>query len=139
MKLKEKIAVVLFGFAVAAQGHVSVSPQQSKTGATEHYLVRVPTEGSVSTVSVDLEVPAGVTVGEIAAPSGAKYEVTRDGGRVTSIKWTIEIKPGNWRSYLSPRRTLPTAPPLSGRRISTLSMALPKIGSPQLSWQALPR
>ena len=58
MKLKKKIAFVLFAFAVAAQGHVSVSPQQSKTGATEHYLVRVPTEGSVSTVSVDLEVPS---------------------------------------------------------------------------------
>ncbi len=95
MKLKKKIAFVLFAFAVAAQGHVSVSPQQSKTGATEHYLVRVPTEGSVSTVSVDLEVPIGVTVGDVAAPPGAKYEVTRDGGRVTGIKWTIEIKPGN--------------------------------------------
>ena len=95
MKLKKKIALTLFAFAVAAQGHVSVSPQQSKTGATEHYLVRVPTEGSVSTVSVDLEVPAGVTVGEVAAPSGAKYEVSREGGRITGIKWTIEIKPGN--------------------------------------------
>ncbi len=95
MKSQTKIAAVLLVFAVAAQGHVSVSPRQSKPRATEHYLVRVPTEGSVSTVSVDLEVPAGVTVGEVAAPSGAKYEVTREGGRITGIKWTIEIKPGD--------------------------------------------
>jgi uncharacterized protein YcnI len=45
MKLRKKIAFGLFAFSVAAQGHVSVSPQQSKPGATEHYLVRVPTEG----------------------------------------------------------------------------------------------
>ena len=90
-----RIALGLCIFGVLAQGHVSVTPQQSKAGATEHYVVRVPTEGSVTTISVDLEIPAGVTVGEVTAPAGAKYEVSREGARIAGIKWTVEIKPGS--------------------------------------------
>ena len=90
-----RIALAVCLVAAVAQAHVSVSPQQSKTGGTEHYVVRVPTEGSVSTVSVDLEIPAGVIVGEIAATPDARYEVTREGARIAAVKWTIEIKPGS--------------------------------------------
>ena len=59
MKSQKKIAFALFAFAVAAQAHVSVLPQQSKTGATEHYVVRVPTEGSVTTSRLILKFPPG--------------------------------------------------------------------------------
>ncbi|HJT70805.1 MAG TPA: DUF1775 domain-containing protein [Terriglobales bacterium] len=76
-----------------ASAHVSVSPRQSKAGATEQYIVRVPTEGNISTVSVDLEVPPGVTIQKVTAPDGAQYEVRREGSRIVAITWKIEIKP----------------------------------------------
>ena len=39
--------------------HVSVRPRESKAGAEERYVVRVPTEGTVATDYVRLEIPEG--------------------------------------------------------------------------------
>jgi uncharacterized protein YcnI len=77
-----------------AFGHVTVWPQQSRAGTAERYTVRVPTERNVSTVSLELEVPAGVTVTGILAPAGFTYETKRDGNRIAVITWTQEVKPG---------------------------------------------
>lgn len=111
MKAKNFImAVCLFG--AIAQAHVSVSPRQSKSGATEHYLVRVPTEGSVATVSVDLDVPPGVNVSEISAPAGAKYQAKREGDRITTITWTMEIKPGDSGEFSFTAQNPPDVPTL---------------------------
>ncbi len=86
---------IVFGAATFASAHVTVSPRESKPGAAEHYLVRVPTEGKIATTSVDLEVPADVTVTEVAAPAGAQYEVKRDGQRIVSITWKVRIEPND--------------------------------------------
>ena len=81
-------------FATAAQAHVSVRPRESKLGATEKYIVRVPTEGKVATTSVEVDIPAGVVV-ELGEPAdGVKSEMKREGGRVVSITWTVTIEPG---------------------------------------------
>lgn len=45
----------------SAWAHVTVAARESRPGASERYTVRVPTEGKVSTVEVELEVPEGVT------------------------------------------------------------------------------
>ena len=55
-------AVSVFLIAATAEAHVTVRPRESKAGATEKYTVRVPTEGKVATTSVEIEIPAGVTV-----------------------------------------------------------------------------
>ena len=83
--------------ATAAQAHVSVRPRESKTGATEKYTVRVPTEGKVATTSVEIEIPAGVTVNSVEPSDGVKSEMKREGGRVLSIIWTVTIDPGQNR------------------------------------------
>jgi len=49
-------AVVLIG-AQPARAHVTVWPQQSHVGAAERYAVRVPTERSTPTTSIELEIP----------------------------------------------------------------------------------
>ncbi len=49
----------VFGGSAA---HVTVWPRESRTGAYEKYVVRVPTEGTVATQSVELRVPANVDI-----------------------------------------------------------------------------
>ena len=83
--------------ATAAQAHVSVRPRESKAGATEQYIVRVPTEGKVATTSVEIEIPQGVTVNSVEPADGVKSEMKREGGRVVSIRWTVTIDPGQNR------------------------------------------
>ena len=73
--------------------HVTVRPRESAPGAEEKYTVRVPTEGSVATVSLELEIPEGVTVIDVPHPEGATHEVKTSNGRITSIVWKKEIKP----------------------------------------------
>ena len=54
--------------------HVSVRPRKSKTGAEERYVVRVPTEGTVATDYVRLEIPKDVSVLEVLAAEGPNRE-----------------------------------------------------------------
>lgn len=88
--------IFVFFIAAAAYAHVTIWPRESRTGAGEKYVVRVPTEGSIATTSVELEIPAGVTVVAVGAPAGFTYELKRDGDRISTIAWTMEIKPGEF-------------------------------------------
>jgi uncharacterized protein YcnI len=88
------LVMSVFGMAHSAIAHVTVWPQQSRAGQAERYTVRVPTERNVSTVSVEVEIPAGVSVSGVLAPAGFSYDVMRDGTRVVSITWKQEIKAG---------------------------------------------
>jgi uncharacterized protein YcnI len=85
--------------AAAAQAHVSVRPRESKLGATEKYIVRVPTEGKVATTFVEVEIPQGVMVDSVEPADGVKSEMKRQGDRVVSITWTVTIDPGANREF----------------------------------------
>jgi uncharacterized protein YcnI len=92
-----KIATIVSAlslWAVPVFAHVGVTPRESTPGATETYTLRVPSEGGRTTTSVTLEVPEGVAVLSVSAPNGAKHEEEREGDRIVSITWTIEIKAG---------------------------------------------
>ena len=86
------LAVTLI--ASAAQAHVSVRPRESKPGATEKYIVRVPTEGKVATTSVEVEIPRGVMIDSVDPADGVTSDLKREGGRIVSITWTVSIEPG---------------------------------------------
>jgi uncharacterized protein YcnI len=86
--------------ATLAQAHVTVWPQQSQMGAAERYTVRVPTEGKVATTSVELEVPADVTVTGVLVGGGYVYDVRREGDRIVAITWKQEIKPAEVAEYV---------------------------------------
>ena len=89
-----KVVALCFGLSAAlVEAHVTVVPRESPAGAVERYTVRVPTEGQVTTTSVELEVPAGLTVTEVVPGPGYTYDVRRDGGRVVAITWNQEIPP----------------------------------------------
>lgn len=92
-------ALALTLVASVAQAHVSVRPRESKPGATEKYIVRVPTEGKVATTSVELDIPAGVVIDSVEPMEGAKADMKREGGRIVSITWTVTIEPGANREF----------------------------------------
>lgn len=76
-----------------AQAHVSVRPRQSTAGAEQRYTVRVPTEGTVATASVHLEVPEGVRVSSVEPVEGTTIDLQREGERITGITWARIIPP----------------------------------------------
>jgi uncharacterized protein YcnI len=84
------VVVGLIGTA-ALLAHVTIAPTESRLGANERYTVRVPTEGRVATVGVDLEVPEGVTVSYVLASGGWTSELKRDGNRIVGISWKVNI------------------------------------------------
>jgi len=92
------IAVVVAGSIVSA--HVTVWPQESRSGAGERYTVRVPTEGKVTTTSIELEVPADVVVSGVLVGAGYTYEVRRENDRIVAITWKQEIKPAEYGEFV---------------------------------------
>ena len=62
------LTVAVLAFTTTAFAHVRVTPRESKPGAKGTYTLRVPTEGKVTTRSVTLEVPEGVSVLSASAP-----------------------------------------------------------------------
>ena len=101
MRLRHLLAAfTLTLLAVNAFAHVSVRPRESKPDSTEKYTVRVPTEGKVATTSVVLDVPQGVTVDSVEPIEGVTSDLTREGGRVVSITWTVTIHPGDSKEFV---------------------------------------
>lgn len=88
------IAIFLVLGAGALDAHVTVWPRESRAGVGERYTVRVPTEGQVATVAVELEVPADVRISGVLVGAGFTYEARREGDRIVAITWKQEIKPG---------------------------------------------
>jgi uncharacterized protein YcnI len=93
------VALLLCLCSALASAHVTVWPRQSSPGAYEKYVVRVPTEGNVATRSVELRVPENVDIVSVGAPNGYTYELKRTGSRITSIVWTMTIKPGEFAEF----------------------------------------
>jgi uncharacterized protein YcnI len=85
------VFLVLAGAGLGA--HVTVGPRESQAGAEQRYTVRVPTEGQVATVAVELEVPPDVTVIDVASGDGYTFETKKEGTRIVAITWRREIPP----------------------------------------------
>ena len=84
---------VVWMIAATAYAHVTVAPETSRGGAVERYTMRVPTEGQVTTVAVDLEVPPDVTVTGVLVTGSFTYEARREGNRIVGITWKMDVKP----------------------------------------------
>jgi uncharacterized protein YcnI len=94
-----------------AEAHVTIAPQQSMAGATEKYVIRVPTEGKVATVAAELDVPDGVVVEVVSVPNGWKYELKRQGDRIVGITWTMntpQVSSRNSHLWRAIRATRPS-------------------------------
>jgi len=79
--------------AAALQAHVIVTPRESAPGSEQVYTMRVPTEGSVATTSVELEIPPALHVTQVAQGDDYTFDVRKDGERIVAITWKREIAP----------------------------------------------
>jgi uncharacterized protein YcnI len=91
MKTQIASLVVLILATAALQAHVVVQPRESQAGAEQVYTVRVPTEGTVSTTSLELEVPEGLHVMQVASGDGFTFELRKEKDRIVAITWKHEI------------------------------------------------
>ena len=94
--MKKYIAAVfacLVGSFAVLDAHVIVTPRESAAGAEQTYTVSAMAEGTVSATALELEIPAGIPVMQIAKADGVTFEVKKDGDRISSITWKSEIKP----------------------------------------------
>lgn len=87
-------AFVCFALSLAVlDAHVIVTPRESTAGAEQIYSVSVPNELTVPSTTLELEVPAGMHVMQIATGEGFTFDVKKDGNQIVSITWKREIKP----------------------------------------------
>jgi uncharacterized protein YcnI len=87
-------AAFIVALSAVADAHVGIGPKQSQANATQTYTIRVPAEGTVPTTSLELEVPPGVDVVSVHAPTGVSYELRKQGARVMRIVWRMTLQPG---------------------------------------------
>lgn len=106
------IAAAMLLATSVVKAHVTVWPMESRAAAGERYTVRVPTEGQVTTTSVDLEVPEGVTVSGVLVTGGFTYETKREGNRIIAITWKQDIKAGETAEFVFFARN-PSAPQIA--------------------------
>jgi uncharacterized protein YcnI len=93
-------AALMLLTAATAHAHVTVAPESSRGGAVERYTMRVPTEGQVATVAVELEVPADVTITSVLVTGGFTYDARREGNRIVAITWKMEVKPAEVAEFV---------------------------------------
>ena len=90
------VALVATSAAASLSAHVMVSPTQSKAGATQKYELRVHNEAKIAATSVELEIPDGVTVIDIAKPASGASTTKKAGDRITSITWQVDVQPAKY-------------------------------------------
>jgi uncharacterized protein YcnI len=94
MKRRIAAGVICLVLSLAVlDAHVVVTPRESGAGAEQLYTVRVPTEGTVSSMSLELDIPEGLHVMQVTPGDGFTFDVKKDGNRIVSITWKREIKP----------------------------------------------
>jgi uncharacterized protein YcnI len=96
MRLTILAAVAALCLPTLASAHVSITPRASTNGATERYLVRIPTEGKVATVAAEMDVPEGVVIETVQSPMGWKHRITRKDDRIASIVWDVNVPAGEY-------------------------------------------
>ena len=97
MRTKSSVMLLLAALSVVSlSAHVTVSPLQSKAGAVQKYELRVHNESKVSATSVDLDIPDGVTVTDVAKSATGTYTTKMAGDRITGITWQVDVQPSKY-------------------------------------------
>jgi uncharacterized protein YcnI len=97
MRLRLSFALIVASLVVTSlSAHIMVSPPQSKSGATQKYEMRVHNEGKVAATSIELDIPDGVTVLDVAKPATGSFTTAQSGSRITSITWQVDVQPNKY-------------------------------------------
>lgn len=82
-------ALILLFSAQSVLAHVTISPRESKVGASETYTIRVPTERGSPTVRIEIEFPMGVTISDLETTPGWEVETTVNAdGKIEGAVWS---------------------------------------------------
>ena len=92
------IVIALLALASATSAHVSLQPRESAPAETVTYTVRVPTEGTVATSGIEIEIPDTISVISVDGAADT-YEVRKSGDRIVSISWTTDIQPKQFKTF----------------------------------------
>ena len=86
---------------VLLQGHVGITPGEVRAGTSQRFIVRVPTERTVATVRLRLEIPATLGPPRVLSKAGWRMEMENDAdGRLVAIVWSGgEIGPGEFDEF----------------------------------------
>jgi len=91
--MKARLAFAAFVVLASASlsAHVMVSPLDARIGATQKYEVRVHNEGKLAATGIDLEIPADITVIDVAQPAKGSFTTAKSGDRITTISWKVDV------------------------------------------------
>jgi uncharacterized protein YcnI len=90
------VALIVAGAATTMSAHITVSPLQSKAGAVQKYELRIHNEAKVAATSVDLDIPDGVVVSDVAKTAAGTYKTKMAGDRITTITWQVDVQPNKY-------------------------------------------
>ena|SRR5690349_8068147 len=90
------VALIVAGAATTLSAHITVSPLQSKAGAVQKYELRIHNEAKVAATSVDLDIPDGVVVSDVAKTAAGTYKTKMAGDRITTITWQVDVQPNKY-------------------------------------------
>lgn len=84
------LLVCSLAFSAIASAHVTVFPNEATQGSYEKFTVRVPNEGKVPTVKVEVRFPLdSVAISRFEPKPGWTYELTRNAeDKITAVIWT---------------------------------------------------
>ncbi len=88
--IRRTLFVLAFAFLpVCAGAHVTITPKTAPANGSTEYVLRVPTEKDVPTVSIRVVFPADFEVLRFRAAPGWTMEVERNAaGTITGVTWT---------------------------------------------------
>ena len=90
------VALIAACAATTLSAHITVSPLQSKAGAVQKYELRIHNEAKVAATSVDLDIPDGVVVSDVAKTAAGSYKTKMAGDRITTITWQVDVQPNKY-------------------------------------------
>ena len=83
------LALAIILAPVAAGAHVTITPKTAAANGSTEYVLRVPTEKDVPTISLRLVFPDNFEVQRFRSAPGWTMEVERNAsGRITGVTWT---------------------------------------------------
>jgi len=94
-----RVVALVFAFVLVGavvQAHIMVSPPQSKSGAVQNYELRAHNEAKVAATMLELDVPDGITIQEVAKPTAGTVDTAKTGDRITKITWNVEVPAGKY-------------------------------------------
>jgi len=83
------LALAIILVPVAAGAHVTITPKSAPANSSTEYVLRVPTEKDVPTVSLRVVFPENFEVVRFRSAPGWTMEVERNAsGKITGVTWT---------------------------------------------------